>query len=94
MTVYKELLKIGRGRVNEISKLLGKDRTTIQRSLNRLVKAGLCMKEKKILDNGGYFYLYSARKPEELKSSVERCLDEWYNMMKRKIKHIDELLIK
>lgn len=85
INVYRTLLKLGGAKVSLITDVIGRDRSTIQRSLNRLVDAGLCYKEKKLLRNGGYYYVYFAKKPEEVKSVVEECLDRWYRTIKEKL---------
>lgn len=93
IAVYRELLKIKKARVKDISKIIGRDRTTIQRSLNRLVNAGLCCKEKKIMKNGGYFYVYHLKESEEIKSILESCLDNWYYKIKERLKLENEMLV-
>ena len=90
--IYRELVKVRSARVSEISKMVGKDRTTVQRSLNRLVKAGLCSKERKVLDGGGYFYIYVMKKPEDIRSILEDCLERWYAKLKERIKIENALL--
>lgn len=93
IVVYRELLKIKKARVKDISKIIGRDRTTIQRSLNRLVNAGLCYKEKKIIKNGGCFYVYHVRESEEIRSILESCLDKWYYKIKEKLRLKGEMLV-
>lgn len=86
LLVYRELLRIGRARVKDIADSINRDRTTVQRSLNRLVRAGLCSKEKRILKSGGYFYVYYTSDPKKIRSLLEECLDRWYHKIKEKLK--------
>ena len=93
VVVYKNLLRLGRkARVNDLSHIVKKDRSTVQRSLNRLVKAGLCRKEKRIMRNGGYYYIYSVKEPEEMRDTIGKCLEEWYTKIKTKLLEGEEFL--
>ena len=93
VVVYKNLLRLGRkARVNDLSHIIKKDRSTVQRSLNRLVKAGLCRKEKRIMRNGGYYYIYSVKEAEEIRDIIEKCLEEWYTKIKTKLLEGEEFL--
>ena len=93
IVIYRELFKIKKAKVKDISKIVGKDRTTVQRSLNRLVNAGLCCKEKRIMKNGGYFYVYHLKESKEIRSFLESCLDKWYHKIKKRLKLEGEMLV-
>ncbi|MCD6542647.1 MAG: ArsR family transcriptional regulator [Thermoplasmata archaeon] len=93
VVVYKNLLRQRRKvKVNDLSHIVGRDRSTVQRSLNRLVKAGLCRKEKRIMRNGGYYYIYSVKEAEEIRDIIEKCLEEWYTKIKTKLLEGEEFL--
>ena len=73
---------------NEISKKLKKERSTIQRSLQRLLCSGLCEKKSNNLKHGGYYYSYSIKNQENIKKNLEKCIDNWYKKMKDTIKNL------
>lgn len=79
ITVFKKLLEMEEARVAEIAKILHKDRTTVQRSLNKLVKNGLCVKKKICLNGGGYCYVYSSKNPKEVKALLIDCINKLYD---------------
>ena len=47
--------------VEEITDLIGKDRSTVQRVLNRLLNKNLVERSKHFIERGGYYYEYSAK---------------------------------
>ncbi len=83
--VYRTTMHYGESRVDELADKMGKDRTTIYRSLERLINHGLCQRRIVLLQNGGRYYLYKAKEPKTVKKIMERCLDKWYLSMKTDI---------
>lgn len=75
--VYKRLLR-RKKRVDEISKEVAKDRSTVHRSLQRLVKCGICIKEKHTLKKGGHYYVYSAVPAQKTKEMLNDCIEKWH----------------
>lgn len=68
-------------KVEDIAKIFKKDRSTIQRSLKKLSDCMLVEREKKIIDKGGYYYIYTAVPPNEAKNLIKICLNNWYEKM-------------
>jgi len=92
IAIYKLLLK-KKMRVNEIGGIAGRDRSTVQRCLQKLIKCGMVSREKRILEGGGYYYLYKAIPPNELKKWLLRCINRWQKEMREAIKKIEEEII-
>lgn len=80
--VYFELLE-GPKTVEDISVLIGRDRSVAQRYLKELVDSNLAITEKVSLDQGGYRHIYVANPSEEVKSQILQQLDDWYNETRR-----------
>ena len=75
--------------MNELSAIVNKDRTTVQRSLNRLVRTGLCEKKKLFLNGGGYYYVYTSKNPDDIRILLENCINEWYKAIKDMINQME-----
>src|SRR5712692_1366960 len=58
--------------LDEIALKVKRDRTTIYRSLQKLVSIQLCYKETKALKEGGYYHLYSATELARVKEQAEQ----------------------
>ena len=80
--VYSVLVKDGTMRANEVGNKINRDRSTAYRCLQHLMTCNICYKEQKYLDKGGYYYLYSAEPPEEVKNKLEVCMENWHERMK------------
>ena len=68
--------------VEQISELIEKDRSTVQRVLNKLHKKNLVERTTHYIERGGYFYEYSAKSTEEVRKEILAQLDEWYEATK------------
>jgi predicted transcriptional regulator len=77
VAVYLSLLKNGASRVNDIAELLNRDRSTIQRSVQSLVNAGLVKRKQINLKEGGYFYKYEAVPFSEVKEVIKDTMEKW-----------------
>ncbi|ADG13860.1 transcriptional regulator, TrmB [Methanocaldococcus infernus ME] len=87
--LYFYLLKHGPFKVNELAEKLNKNRSTIQRSVQNLMNAGLVYRKQVNLKDGGYFYLYYAVPFEEVKERMKREIEGWYKKMKDWIDSIE-----
>ena len=56
--------------IKKVSLRVGKERSVVYRALQKLIDHGLCRKEKKLLAKGGYFFVYSAREPAQVKADI------------------------
>lgn len=87
---YKKLKKIGKTRADDLAKKIGKDRSTIYRSLQKLTCCGICSKQTKIIDKGGYYHTYQCNDIGETKQRLEKHIDNWYKQMKQTIKNLED----
>lgn len=88
--VYFTLLNNGILRVNDIAELLNRDRSTIQRSVQNLVNAGLVKRRQINLKEGGYFYKYEAIPFSEVKEIIKDTMEKWCREVREWIDRMDE----
>ena len=81
--VYYYLLENGPVKVDDIASFLERNRSTAQRELQKLVKCGICIKESKTIEKGGYFFVYSAQTIEKMTREIEFSIDETYIHLKQ-----------
>jgi predicted transcriptional regulator len=63
--------------VKDISKKLNKDRSTIQRALNNLIKENLIKKQQKNITTGGYIYIYKQTPKQIIKKRMSNNLENF-----------------
>ena len=63
--------------VKELAAELNRDRSNVNRSLTRLDEAGLVCRQRRLLDSGGYFYIYFAEPSEIVTDRLTEALDRW-----------------
>jgi predicted transcriptional regulator len=88
--VYFTLLNNGALRVNDIAELLNRDRSTIQRSVQSLVNAGLVRRKQINLKEGGYYYIYEAIPFSEVKGIIKDTMEKWCSEVKEWIDEMNE----
>jgi predicted transcriptional regulator len=88
--VYFTLLNNGALRVNNIAELLSRDRSTIQRSVQSLVNAGLVRRKQINLKEGGYYYIYEAIPFSEVKNIIKDTMEKWCSEVKEWIDGMNE----
>ncbi|MFW9805938.1 MAG: helix-turn-helix domain-containing protein [Candidatus Thorarchaeota archaeon] len=64
--------------LSELPHFVGKDRSTIQRVLNKLHKNSLVKRTRHFIERGGYYYEYEAISSEKVREELLSQLDEWY----------------
>ena len=89
ITIYKKLKKIGESRADEIAVLIGKERSTVYRSLQKLASCGICLKKTRKIERGGYFHTYTCLETKIAKKKLKSCLDNWYKSMNELIEILD-----
>ena len=85
LEVFKALDELGETRADVLAQHLKKERSTIYRALQRLVQCGLCTKNTRTLEQGGYYHTYTCNDIRSLSEELERCLENWYQHMKQLI---------
>jgi predicted transcriptional regulator len=88
--VYYQLSQTGPLRADELAAKMGKDRSTVYRSLQKLMTCGMVYRETKSIERGGYFHLYKAIGKELLKERLERCVNDWYSHMQEVLSRFGE----
>ena len=68
--------------IKDITKKIKKDRSTIHRSLEKLVSCNICYKERKSGKNRGFIDYYYAIPEKELIRKAEKNLDDCYLKIK------------
>ncbi len=65
---------------DKLSRMLGRDDTTITRALKKLEAMGLIFKEKKCCTHGkrGRYFVYFSLKPRELKEKIKEDAERKY----------------
>jgi predicted transcriptional regulator len=61
----------------ELADNLDRDRSNVNRSLTRLDEAGLVCRQRRLLDQGGYYYAYFAEPGEIVNDRLTEALDRW-----------------
>ncbi|ERG90175.1 MAG: putative transcriptional regulator [Haloquadratum walsbyi J07HQW1] len=74
---YLVLLEHPESTVAELSDVLERDRSNVNRSLTTLLDKGLAERQRRLLDPGGYVYQYTATELPEAKSLLHDALDQW-----------------
>ena len=89
LAIYKKLVKQGPLRADDLSPVLKKDRSTVYRALQKLVASGLAFRDTKSIERGGYYHVYSAVTPDQLRNKLHKCADDWFKNMNEAIEEFD-----
>ena len=101
--IFSYLLKNNHVTTLNLSSVLNKDRSSIQRGLQNLIELNVIIRESMSLKdyndikgteetgNRGYVYVYSAKDLEYIKSQFRELLDKWYSSMINYIDSLDSL---
>ena len=89
LVIYKKLVRQGPLRADDLAPALKRDRSTVYRALQKLVAAGLAFRDTKSIERGGYFHVYSAVSPEQLKQRLHKCADDWFDNMNKAVDDFD-----
>jgi predicted transcriptional regulator len=81
--VFNRLTEAGAKRADDLADQMGRDRSTVYRALQKLMACGMCFRETKSIDRGGYYHVYHALSRAELKHKLELCVDDWYERMQQ-----------
>ncbi len=79
--IYFYLLEYPGSAIAKVSESLKKDRSSIQRSLRALMDKGMIKRKFRVLDVGGFTYVYTAMPLEETKKIMEHELKVWNSIM-------------
>lgn len=76
--------------VDEIADRVNRERSTAYRSVNRLVEAGVVVREQRTYDDGGYYHVFQLADPETVTDQFHRTLNDWYAQMGQLIGEFEE----
>lgn len=83
LQVFTKAAKKGGMSVNEIGHLLKKDRSTVYRSLEKLIACNLCYRERKSGPKRGFVDYYHTIAMQEVFKKAEQRLDVCYTELKK-----------
>jgi len=86
--VYEKLLETGPLNANDLADMMGKERSTVYRALQKMMTCGMVFRETHSIARGGYYHMYKAIGRCELKEKLEGCVDDWYKRMKDALKDL------
>ncbi|RLI77928.1 hypothetical protein DRP05_08755 [Archaeoglobales archaeon] len=81
LMIYSELCNLGCSTVETLSELIGKDKSTIYKSLKNLVDKGFVRREVRILRKGGYKYIFIPAPPNELKGTIQEKMNSCFKQV-------------
>lgn len=64
--------------IDDIAECVDRERSTVYRSVQRLLSAGLIQKEQVNYDQGGYYHVYKPTDPTVIREDMQRLLNDWY----------------
>ena len=62
--------------LDDLAQRMKRDRSTVHRSLQKLVSNQLCYKETRTIKDGGYYHIYSTMEISKIKAEAEHRVDE------------------
>jgi predicted transcriptional regulator len=81
--VHRVILKSKKPqRCEMVKKKLDRDTVAVYRSLQKLVRAGLCQKDRKPLKAGGHYMEYSGISYDDARDPLLEKMDQWYKECK------------
>jgi len=76
LEVLLALARNGTATLDQIAKVLQKDRTSVHRCLSKLVSINLVSKQSKSLKSGGYYHTYAMMDPALIKKHATERVNE------------------
>lgn len=83
--IFEILLVSENVTVQDLSKKLGLDRTTLQKILKTFVANDLVERYQENLGNGGYIFIYKIRDKSILKKRIHSAIDKWHATAKQAV---------
>ena len=76
--------------MEELARKADRDKSTIFRSLQKLVGLGICIKDTKTLKEGGYYHAYSAIDIESFRMETEKRVKELHESFDRLLRKFED----
>lgn len=86
------LSSVGSATLDEMAQLLHKDRSSVHRTLEKLVSLRLCYKESESVKGGGHKNIYHASQPGSVRNDAVAILEDFYLAMKEKTACLDQYI--
>ena len=67
--------------IDEIADDVDRERSTVYRSVQRLMQSGFVQKEQINYDEGGYYHVFYPTDADEIADEMQRTLNDWYAKM-------------
>lgn len=67
--------------VDDIAEAVDRERSTVYRSVHRLLDAGFLEKDQINYEHGGYYHVYRPVDPDAVADEMEQLLEEWSETM-------------
>jgi len=67
--------------VDDVAVEVDRERSTVYRSIQRLMQTGFIQKDQINYDEGGYYHVYYPTDPDEIADDMQRLLNDWYAKM-------------
>ncbi len=95
--IYLFMLKIYRKTgepltVSELTQLLGKSRSAIERTILKLHKSNFIIRRQTLSRSGGYTYVYYPKSLDEIKKMLNEKLEEFYKNAKEIISNMEHVV--
>ncbi len=94
LTLLREFENTGQPlSVNDLARIMQKSRSAIERSVLKLLSAGLVQRKVALLSSGGYTYVYYPKPLKEVKNMLMEKLHSFYQKAKEVLESIDSVLL-
>lgn len=64
--------------VDALASTVNRERSTVYRSVQRLLQFGLVQKDQVNYDRGGYYHVYRITDPDDIADEMQTQLNDWY----------------
>ena len=76
--------------LEDLSKAVNRDKSTVFRSLQKLTVLGICVTERRTLKEGGHFHVYSSISRDIFKLETEKRVKELEQSLRRILKKFED----
>jgi predicted transcriptional regulator len=90
MDVLRLLLNEGPAKAEDLADRLDRDRSTVYRSLQKMVSCQVVTKETRSLERGGYYHVYTSVPRDLLRERLSHCIEEWHDRVMTLMAKFDE----
>lgn len=90
LEVLRLLLEGGPARSEDLADRLERDRSTVYRSLQKMVSCQVVNKETRNLERGGYYHVYAAIPKALLRERLTHCIEEWHDHVTSLLSNFEE----